>query len=208
MGDVAPALLAILNSGEKVLVPIDQVRYRDPTVKVDRVTLTFPNPVPNPPLGLKTLSAWFESLEGPGSATISPGRVGEFRIMNLGPGEGYLIHHASLMALEVTVRLSEVILATYNSMRSTYPSYFKAMLLQGPGKFAVQTRGNVLSFNLKPSETIRAPPHSVVGLKPGVQVRAQVFGGPPAFPRLHYFALVDLTGPGEVLLHSGLPVVG
>ncbi len=208
VGDVAPALLATLNTGEKVLVPIDQVRYRDPTVKVDRVTLTFPNPVPNPPMGLKTLSLWFESLEGPGSATISAGKVGEFRIMTLGPGESYLLHHASLMAMESTVRLSEVILAAYNTMRSTYPAYFKAMHLQGPGRFAIQTRGNVLSFELRPGETVRAPPYSVVGLKPGVQVRAQVFGGPPAFPRLHYFPLVDLTGPGNVLLHSGLPVVG
>ncbi len=207
VGDVAPALLAVLNTGEKVLVPIDQVRYREPTVKVDRVQLSFPNPVPNPPLGLRSLSLYFESLEGPGTATVSPGRVGEFRISSLATGQAYLLHHASLMALETSVQVSEVILASYNSMRSTFPMYFKAVLLKGPGKFAIQARGNVLSFDLKPGETIRAPPHSVVGLSPGVGVRAQVFGGPPAFPRLHYFALVDLTGPGNVLLHSGLPVL-
>ncbi len=207
VGDVSPALLAVLNTGEKVLVPIGQVRYREPTIKVDRVQLSFPNPAPNPPLGMRTLYLWFESLEGPGTATVSPGRVGEFRITSLGPGDAYLLHHASLMAMETSVQLSEVILASYSNMRTSYPMYFKAVLLKGPGKYAIQARGNVLSFNLKPGETIRAPPYSVVGMSPGVGVRVQVFGGPPAFPRLHYFALVDMTGPGNVLLHSGLPAV-
>jgi uncharacterized protein (AIM24 family) len=205
VGDVAPALLAVMGPGEKILVPIDQVRYRDPGVKVDRVQLTFPNPYKQ--LGMKNISLYFESLEGPGSATISAGRVGEFRVIPIAEGKTVFLHEASLMAMEASVTVSKKILATYQMPRTMYPYGFSVLRFDGPGKIAIQSRGNVLSFTLKPGETVRAPLHSVVVIQPGVKVHVQVYGGAPAFPPLHYFPLVDLTGPGTVMLHSGLPVI-
>jgi uncharacterized protein (AIM24 family) len=200
VGDVSPALLLTLAPGEKSLVLMDSVKYRDPTVKVDRVKRTFPNPTGQWP---NTLWRYFETLEGPGSATISTGMVGEIRPHTLGPGESMLLHHASLLAHDATMNFGLVVLAVYQVPGLQQPSYLEAVMITGPGNYAYQTLGNALTFTLKPGETIRTVPHALLGLTPGVGVRVNIYGGLPNFPSNHYFPILDVVGPGTVMVHSG-----
>ena len=201
VGDVSPALLIQLAPRERVLVPVDQVRYRDPTVGVDRVRYSFPNPTSS--VGL---SSWkyFEALDGPGTATVSTGVVGEIRLGQLAPGESIYLHDAALIAHEATMQYRKVLLATYRlPVQGTAPGYVTAAELLGPGQYATQCHGNVLSFTLKPGEVLRCHPDALVMMERSVQFRVQVFGGPPAFPGQHYFPLMDFGGPGKVQIHSG-----
>jgi uncharacterized protein (AIM24 family) len=200
IGDVAPALLLQLAPSEKALVLMDSVKYRDPSVKVDRVKLTFPNPTGQWPT---TLWRYFETLEGPGSATMSTGTVGEVRPMSLAHGESIFLHHASLLAHESQMGFRLVVLAVYQVPGLQQRSYLEAVELTGPGNYAFQTLGNALTFQLKPGEMIRTVPHALLGLSPGVGVRVNIFGGAPNFPTSHYFPLIDLVGPGTVMVHSG-----
>lgn len=199
-GEVAPSLLVQLAPRERVLVQVDSVRYRDPSVGIDRFRYTYPNPSGRIP---RTLWHYFETLDGPGTATVSTGMVGEVRLGRLGPGETFLLHGASLLAHESTMGFDLVAIATYPMPRSAYLHYLNAARITGPGQFAYQTHGNALTFTLKPGETVRTDPHSLLSLTPGVTVKVTVFGGSPHFPPLHYFPLVDLTGPGTVMVHSG-----
>ncbi|MHB8352666.1 MAG: AIM24 family protein, partial [Thermoplasmata archaeon] len=197
--DVAPALLLQMADRERVLVLIDTVRYRDPTVHVDRVKLTFPNPAGRWPA---TLWRYFETLDGPGAATVSTGGVGEIRIRTLEVEEGFYLHGAALLAHEAAIRFRLVAFATYQMPNLGWVC-MEGTELTGPGTFAFQTMGNALTFQLKPGETVRCAPHAFLGMTPGVGVRVQIFGGSPGFPFNHYFPMVDLTGPGTVLIHSG-----
>ncbi|HEV2449065.1 MAG TPA: AIM24 family protein [Thermoplasmata archaeon] len=200
VGDVSPALLVQLAANERVLVPPDMVRYRDPSVKVDRVKLTFPNPAGGWPL---SLWRYFETLEGPGTATVSTGIVGEIRLMTLAAGESMLLHHAALLAHEATMGLSVVSLAAYQLPGEQNQRYLEAVHLGGPGQYAIQTFGNALSFELKAGEWLRAAPHALLALKPGTGFRLNIWGGSPRFPPNHYFPLLDIGGPGTVMVHSG-----
>jgi uncharacterized protein (AIM24 family) len=200
VGDVAPALLLQLAPGEKSLVLMDSVKYRDPTVKVDRVKLTFPNPTGQWP---SKLWRYFETLEGPGSATVSTGTVGEIRPQSLGPGESILLHHASLLAHDASMGFGLVVLAVYQVPGLQQASYLEAVQLTGPGNYAYQTLGNALTFQLKSGESIRTVPHALLGLTPGTAIRVNIFGGLPNFPANHYFPLLDVIGPGTVMVHSG-----
>lgn len=200
VGDVAPALLVQLAPRERVLVPIDQVRYRDPTVGVDRVKYTFPNPTSF--VGFRSWR-YFEALDGPGTATVSTGLVGEIRLGRLAPGEPVFLHDAALLAHEATMSYRQVLLATYQLPNANQPFFVIAAELTGPGQYAVQCQGNVLSFALKPGEILRCHPDALLSMERSVQYRVQVFGGPPSFLTGHYFPLMDLAGPGTVLIHSG-----
>lgn len=200
VGDVAPALLVQLAPRERVLVPIDRVRYRDPTVGVDRVKYSYPNPTSA--MGLSSWS-YFEALDGPGTATVSLGVVGEIRLGRLEPGQPLFVHDAALLAHEATIQYRKVLLATYQLPNVNQPLFVTAAEILGPGQYAMQCHGNVLSFPLKPGEILRCHPDALVSLDHTVRYRVQVFGGPPSFPATHFFPLMDLAGPGNVLVHSG-----
>jgi uncharacterized protein (AIM24 family) len=200
VGDVSPALLVQLAPKERVLVQVDSVRYRDPGVAVDRAKYTFPNPTGRFP---RTLWHYFETLDGPGTATVSTGTVGEIRIGQLAAGESTFLHGAALIAHEGTMGFDLVTLATYQMPRAVVQSYLLATRLTGPGRFAFQMHGNALTFTLKPGEVIRTVPASLLMVSPGMPIRVQVVGGAPHFPPMHYFPLVDIAGPGTALVHSG-----
>lgn len=200
VGDVSPALLVQLAPRERVMVPVDCVRYRDPTVAVDRVKYTYPNPTGRFPA---TLAHYFETLDGPGTATVSTGIVGEVRLGSLRAGESVFLHGGALMAHEATMQYDRVTLTSYQLPRSVMAHYVTAARLTGPGNFAFQTHGNALTFTLKPGETVRTEPSALLSLTAGMTLRPVVFGGAPHFPPMHYFALIDVTGPGSVLVHSG-----
>lgn len=205
VGDVSPALLAELSPGERILVQVDSVRYRDPQVAVDRFRYDYPNPTGRLP---RTLWHYFETLTGPGTATMSTGMVGEIRLGKLAPGETHLFHSAALLAHEASMKYDLATLAVYPMPRSVVNHYLLAHRLTGPGQFAFQTHGNALTFNLQQNESIRTDPHSLLSVDAQVQIKVEVYGGTPHFPPLHYFPLVRLTGPGTALVHSGHRVYG
>jgi uncharacterized protein (AIM24 family) len=205
VGDVSPALLIQLGAKEQVMVLVDSVRYRDPGVVVGRVKYEYPNPTGRIP---KVLWLYFETLEGPGTATVSTGIVGEIRIGTLQTGESLFLHSGALIAHESTVKYDRVPLSPYQLPRVPFTQYLTAARLTGPGSFAFQTHGNALTFNLKPGETVRTEMHALLSVTPGTGIKVSVYGGAPHFPPLHYFPLVDVTGPGTVLVHSGRFLIG
>jgi uncharacterized protein (AIM24 family) len=200
VGDVSPALLLQLAAQERVMVLVDSVRYRDSSIAIDRVKYTYPNPTGRFPA---TLWHYFETLDGPGTATVSTGVVGEIRIGSLAAGESLFLHSGALVAHEATMRYDRITLTTYQLPRGVAAHYVTAARLTGPGQYAFQTHGNALTFALKPGETLRTEPSALLSVTPGTTIRPVVFGGAPHFPPLHYFALLDLGGPGTVLVHSG-----
>ncbi|MCI4325029.1 MAG: AIM24 family protein [Thermoplasmata archaeon] len=205
VGDVSPALLVQLAPREQVMVLVDSVRYRDPGITVGRVKYEYPNPTGRMP---KTLWHYFETLDGPGTATVSTGVVGEIRFGQLAAGESLFLHSGALIAHEATMKYDRVTLASYEQPRVPFTQYLTAARLTGPGKFAFQTHGNALSFNLRPGESVRTERHALLTVTPGATIGVKVFGGAPHFPPMHYFPLVDVTGPGTVLVHSGRYLLG
>ncbi|MCI4351447.1 MAG: AIM24 family protein [Thermoplasmata archaeon] len=200
VGDVSPALLIQLAPKERVMILVDSVRYRDASIAIDRVKYTYPNPTGRFP---GTLWHYFETLDGPGTATVSTGVVGEIRLGRLAAGESLLLHSGALIAHEATMTYDRVTLANYQLPRGVTSHFVTAARLTGPGQFAYQTHGNALTFTLKTGESVRTEPSALLSVTPGTTIRPVVFGGAPHFPPLHYFALLDIGGPGTAVVHSG-----
>lgn len=190
LGDVAPVLLVELAEGDKAVVPVGSVRYRDPSVGVDRLKLSLSNPFPG---DFGPIWEYFEVLEGPGTATVSTGRIGEVRRLRLDPEESLRVHPGAILARDATTEYQLVSLVNTLTLAE----------LAGPGLVALQTRGNVLSFALAKGEKLRAPPYSVVSVSSGTHAEMQAYVGGPNLSPSHYFSVIEFTGPGTVLLHSG-----
>jgi uncharacterized protein (AIM24 family) len=212
VGGITPAVLATLRPGEKILAAHGLMLYKEPSIKVGRRTmrqlgvsmstyLTMHN------RGDAEENFFFAEFEGPGHVAFSRDKGGEVRVLPLSPGQTWHVREGHLICFDESVRYQPVVVAqwqVYDANGQAQNRYLFADSLSGPGTVVFQAYGNVLTFTLQPGETIRTSTEGFLGAETSVNVQlqwqftAQLSRGNYQVPVLH------LTGPGQVMVHSGL----
>ncbi|MCI4333688.1 MAG: AIM24 family protein [Thermoplasmata archaeon] len=214
VGGIAPAVLVTLRHGEKVLAAHGLMLYKEQPVQVHRRTMKSLGVSRTHLMGMHALgdrdeSYFFAEFEGPGHVSFSRDKGGEVRVLPLAAGETLRLRDGHLICFEESTRYYPMVLAQYpapypdaNGQRPV--TYLFADELTGPGTIVYQSYGNILSFQLQPGERMRTNVASLLAAANTVNVRVDWLaspamtssGGPP-------LPVLDLTGPGRVLVHSG-----
>ncbi len=213
-GGNTPVVLVGLKDKEKILAAHDIMLYKEPHVQVHRrtvkslgVSLTHLMSIRAHGAGSNEEEYYFAEFEGPGNVTFSRDKSGEVRVLELSPGQTIRLKSGHLICFDETVKYYPMVLTSYTVWRGGKQEieYVIADELSGPGTIVFQSFGNILSFQLGPQERMRT---SVDGLlmsanTVGLQVdwlgmNTGSFSGNWAIP------IVDLWGPGQVMVHSGL----
>lgn len=215
VGGITPAVLATLRPGEKILAAHGLMLYKDGDVKVHRRTMKSLGVSWSHLMGLRATGDteegyFFAEFEGPGHVTFSRDKGGEVRIVQLAPGQVLRLREGHLICLDETVQYYPMVLAQYpsptvdsNGQRKTV--YVFADQLTGPGTIVFQSFGNILSFDLKPGEAMRTSIDGLLAVAPTVSFRINWLGGTGMVgTQGAQIPIVDLSGPGSVLVHSGL----
>ncbi len=215
VGEIAPSVLVTLPPGGKVLASHELMLYKEPSVKMQRRTLRSLGVGVGKLISMGARSGQEEAyflaeFEGPGHVSFSRDRGGEIRIQTLAPGETVRLKEGHLLCFDPTVHYDlEVLGRFYDPYARTGNNqggwiYLVADRLTGPGTVVYQSNGNVLSFPLKPGEALRTSMSSLLLTEPTVTLQGQLLGqgttpiGQLALPVLNVY------GPGKVLIHSGL----
>ncbi|MCI4370908.1 MAG: AIM24 family protein, partial [Thermoplasmata archaeon] len=83
-------------------------------------------------------------------------------------------------------------------------TYLFADEMTGPGTIVFQSYGNILSFQLQPGERMRTNVAALLAAANTVSVRVDWLASPSmASTGGVPLPVLDLTGPGRVLVHSG-----
>jgi uncharacterized protein (AIM24 family) len=212
VGGITPAVLATLRPGEKILAAHGLMLYKEPSVTVGRKTMrqlgvSMATYLAMHGRGDAEENFFFAEFEGPGHVSFSRDKGGEVRILPLPPGQTLLVREGHLICFDESVRYQPIVAVQWQ-VRDTNGQaenrYVFADSLTGPGTAVFQAYGNVLSFTLKPGETIRTSTEGFLAAENTVrlqlqwQFNAQLGLGNYQVPVLH------LTGPGQVMVHSGL----
>ncbi len=211
VGGITPAVLVQLQPGEKVLAAHDIMLHMDGPVKIARKSLKH--------LGVSTAhlmslrargdsedSYFFAEFEGPGNVTFSRDKAGEVRILQLAPGQGIRLRSGHLICFDETVRYNPMILAQWviQNGQDQDTEYLFADELYGPGTIVFQSYGNILSFNLRPGEAMRTSTEGLLASSPTTSVNVGWLGAQMAGLMMNPKPILYLTGPGQVMVHSGV----
>jgi uncharacterized protein (AIM24 family) len=244
VGGITPAVLASLKPKEKILAAHGLMLYKEPQVKVGRRTMrqlgvSMGTYMSMHSRGDKEENYFFAEFEGPGHVSFSRDKGGEVRIRALAPGETLRVRESHLICFDESVKYHPTVVAQWQARDAngnTENRYVFADALTGPGTIVFQAYGNILSFTLKPGESIRTSTESFLAAQATVGIQLQ-WGGPMGLgmgagsaPSItasgllgfaasqalginaapaqnpggtQQSALLFLTGPGTVMVHSG-----
>jgi uncharacterized protein (AIM24 family) len=210
VGGITPVVLVTLSPGEKILSEHGLMLYKEAQVQVHRRTLKS--------LGVGTLQQmsirakagsqedyFLAEYEGPGHVTFSRDKTGEVRTMDLAQGQVIRIKSGHLMCFDETIKYRPIVLLQYtNPSDPKETDYVIADELTGPGSIVYQSVGNIVTFNLNPGETVRTSVEALLMLSGSVTPNMRWLYGGSGFTGNYAFPAIDLTGPGQALLHSGV----
>jgi uncharacterized protein (AIM24 family) len=214
VGGIAPAVLVTLRPGEKMLAAHGLMLYKEQQVQVHRRTMKSLGVSRTHLMGMHALgdseeSYFFAEFEGPGHVSFSRDKGGEVRVLPLPQGTTLRLRDGHLICFEETVRYYPMVLAQYpapipdaNGRRAV--TYLFADELTGPGTIVYQSYGNILSFQLQPGERMRTSVASLLAAANTVSIRIDWLASPAmASTGSVPLPVLDLAGPGLVLVHSG-----
>lgn len=213
-GGNTPVVLVTLKGGEKILAAHDIMLYKEEPVQVHRRTVKSLGVSLGQLMSIRAHGAgsneeeyYFAEFEGPGNVTFSRDKSGEVRVLELAQGQTVRLKSGHLICFDESVKYYPMVLTRYYVWRGgkQETEYMIADELSGPGTIVFQSYGNILSFQLAPQERIRTSidgllmTANTVGLNVSwIGSSAVSFGGSLAIP------VVDLWGPGQVMVHSGV----
>ncbi|MDG6997792.1 MAG: AIM24 family protein [Nitrososphaerota archaeon] len=210
VGGITPVVLVTLSKGEKILSEHGLMLYKEAPVQVHRRTLKS--------LGVGTLQQmsirakagsqedyFLAEYEGPGNVTFSRDKTGEVRTMDLAQGQVVRIRAGHLMCFVESVKYRPTVLLQYqNPSDPNEIEYVITDELTGPGTIVYQSVGNIVTFNLNPGETVRTSVEALLMVSGTITPNLHWLYGGGNFTGNYQFPVVDLRGPGQALLHSGV----
>ncbi|MHA1649480.1 MAG: TIGR00266 family protein [Candidatus Helarchaeota archaeon] len=144
----------------------------------------------------------FIAEDGPGTVGFAPSVPGTIMARTLDEGEYVIAEKDAYLASEANVTLE---MTFQKKLRSAFfgGEGFILQKISGPGTFFIAVAGELIELDLKPGEKIRADTGSVVMWNSTVEysiervkgLKSFLWGGEGLF-------LVQLTGPGKVILQS------
>lgn len=213
VGGITPAVLVTLHPGEKILAAHEIMLYKEQTVQLHRRTMKSLGVSTAHLMGMKAMGDsgegyFFAEFEGPGHVTFSRDKGGEVRILQLPPGQTLRLREGHLICFDESVRYYPMVLGKYytqNSNGEQEVHYLFADELTGPGTIVLQSYGNLLTFNLQPGEPMRTSVDALLAAANTIQMNINFLGsaGMVGSQNLQ-IPVIDLVGPGTVMVHSGL----
>ena len=202
-----------LKPGEKILSAHDIMLYKEPNVQVHRRTIRSLGVSMGHLMGIKGHGGseedyYFAEYEGPGNVTFSRDKSGEVRVLQLSAGQTVRLRSGHLICFDESVRYYPMILTRYYVQRGGKQEieYLVADELTGPGTIIFQSYGNVLTFQLGQGERLRTSVDGLLLSSSSVGVNVVWMGNSPSFGFSGNWAIpvMDVNGPGQVMVHSGL----
>jgi uncharacterized protein (AIM24 family) len=210
VGSITPAILVRLAPGEKALAPHGLMLYKEPSIQLHRRTLASLGVSLGERMAYKTDQEeyFLAEFEGPGSLTLSRDKGGEARVLTIPPGQSLQVRQGHVVAFDSTIRYKPTLLGHYQViMNNNTPGggMLNGDQLIGPGQAVVQGHGNILQFNLQPGEQMRSSIPSFLACADTVRLDvSSVLLPHPSGLVTQPFTQVLYTGPGQVLLQSGV----
>jgi len=144
----------------------------------------------------------YTAVGGEGLLAFSAKLPGQILPMDIGPGQGYMVHRHGFMCATLGVQFS---IGFQQRLGAGIfgGNGFRMQRLQGQGKAWIELHGEVVIYDLQPGNTLRVHPGLVGMFQESVQfsittvpgIQNALFGGSGLF-------LATLTGPGRVWLQS------
>ncbi|MFX1293686.1 MAG: TIGR00266 family protein [Promethearchaeota archaeon] len=144
----------------------------------------------------------FVAEEGPGTVGFAPSVPGTIMARTLDEGEYIIAEKDAYLASDATVTLE---MTFQKKLRSAFfgGEGFILQKISGPGIFFIAVAGELIEIDLKPGEQLRADTGSVVMWDSSVEYSIErVKGLKTIFWGGEGLFLVQLTGPGKVILQS------
>ena len=139
---------------------------------------------------------------GAGMIAFTSSFPGEIKVLEIGPGQEFIVQKSAFLASEAGVNLS------IHFQKRLGAGFFGGegfimQRLSGYGKVFLEIDGDLMEYNLKPGQKIVVDTGNVAGFEPSVQMDIQtvpgaknmLFGGEGIFNTV-------LTGPGRVWLQT------
>lgn len=208
--------------------------YKEPSVRFGRRTMKSLGVNTSHLMRMRSASGgeeqyFFAEFEGPGHVSFSRDKGGEVRVMDLPPGQTVQLRSGHLICFDESIRYYPKIIASYQVRKGNETETVNVVVdeLTGPGTIVFQAYGNILSFQLRPGESMRTSlealllSQNTVGMRVdflgqalqnalggvGLGSVGQMFGLGNAMmgtnPNQNQAPVIDLVGPGQVMVHSG-----
>jgi uncharacterized protein (AIM24 family) len=210
VGSITPAVLVQLRPGEKILAAHEIMLHMDGPVKIARKSMKQLGVSRAHLMGLESRgdaeeSYFFAEFEGPGNVTFSRDKAGEVRVVDLAPNQTVRLRSGHLICFDESVRYYPMVLARWLVQKGNEREnrYLFVDELTGPGTIVFQSFGNILSFTLGPADAIRTSTEGLLASSPTNTVQVNWLAG-PAVAGTPGTPVLDVRGPGAVMVHSGV----
>ncbi len=211
IGTITPAVLVELRPGEKILAEHEIMLHMDGQVKIARKTMKQLGVSRAHLMGMKARgdtedAYFFAEFEGPGNVTFSRDKGGEVRVLNLPAGQTVRLRSGHLICFDESVRYNPMVLAQWYIQKGNEreAQYLFADELTGPGTIVFQSVGNILSFNLAATEAVRTSTVGLLMASPSNVVQVGWLGASGVFGGGVMSPVLDVRGPGPIMVHSGV----
>ncbi len=211
VGGITPAVLVQLRPGEKILAAHEIMLHMDGQVKLARKTMKQLGVSRTHLLGMHALgdneeSYFFAEFEGPGNVTFSRDKGGEVRVLDLAKGQTVRLRAGHLICFDESVRYYPMVLAKWTVRKGNEQEneFIFVDELTGPGTVVFQAHGNILSFTLQPGESMRTSTEALLLSSPSTPVQVNWTNANVATQGSVARPVLDVTGPGLVMVHSGV----
>ena len=201
-GGSCPVVICNLENGEKMITEKGSMAWMSPNMQMETKGGGLGKMFSKAFSGESMFQNHYTARGGPGMIAFTSSFPGEIKVLDIAPGQEFIVQKSAFLASEAGVNLS-----IHFQKRLGAGLFggegFIMQRLSGYGKAFVEIDGDLMEYNLKPGQKIIVDTGNVAGFEPSVQMDIQtvpgaknmLFGGEGIFNTV-------LTGPGRVWLQT------
>lgn len=201
-GGSFPVVICNLENGEKMITEKGSMAWMSPNMQMETHGSGLGRMFSKAFSGESMFQNHYTARGGPGMIAFTSSFPGEIKVLDIAPGQEFIVQKSAFLASEAGVNLS-----IHFQKRLGAGLFggegFIMQRLSGYGKAFVEIDGDLMEYNLKPGQKIIVDTGNVAGFEPSVQMDIQtvpgaknmLFGGEGIFNTV-------LTGPGRVWLQT------
>ena len=201
-GGSFPVVICNLESGEKMITEKGSMAWMSPNMQMETKGGGLGKMFSKAFSSESMFQNHYTAKGGPGMIAFTSSFPGEIKVLDIAPGQEFIVQKSAFLASESTVELS------VHFQKRLGAGFFGGegfimQRLSGCGKAFVEIDGDLMEYILKPGQKIVVDTGNVAGFEPSVQMDIQtvsgaknmLFGGEGIFNTV-------LTGPGRVWLQT------
>ena len=201
-GGSFPVVICNLENCEKMITEKGSMAWMSPNMQMETKGGGLGKMFSKAFSGESMFQNHYTARGGPGMIAFTSSFPGEIKVLDIAPGQEFIVQKSAFLASEAGVNLS-----IHFQKRLGAGLFggegFIMQRLSGYGKAFVEIDGDLMEYNLKPGQKIIVDTGNVAGFEPSVQMDIQtvpgaknmLFGGEGIFNTV-------LTGPGRVWLQT------